>query len=146
MVSVALAQYLTLAACRAAVNDRAAVYHLDFDESANYHHMSEQPYYQHHVFICMNQRDDGRPCCADRGAQAAQQHAKRRIKQLGLSGAGKIRINQAGCLDRCDQGPVLVVYPEGVWYTYVDNDDIDEIIDSHLIDGKVVERLKLQSS
>jgi (2Fe-2S) ferredoxin len=103
----------------------------------------DTPYYRHHVFICVNQRDDGRPCCADRGAQAAQQHAKKRIKQLDLSGAGKVRINQAGCLDRCDEGPVMVVYPEGVWYTYVDNEDIDEIIDSHLIGGKVVERLKI---
>ena len=91
----------------------------------------------------MNQRDDGRPCCAARGAQAAQQHAKARLKQLNLTGKGKIRINQSGCLDRCDEGPVMVVYPQGIWYTYVDNDDIDEIIDSHLIGGKVVERLKI---
>ena len=103
----------------------------------------DTPYYQHHVFICVNRRDDGRPCCAERGAQAAQQHAKQRIRQLDLSRAGKIRINQSGCLDRCDEGPVMVVYPEGVWYTYVDNEDIDEIIDSHLIGGKVVERLKI---
>lgn len=104
---------------------------------------TDTPYYQHHVFICVNQRDDGRPCCAERGAQAAQQHAKKRIKQLDLSGAGKIRINQSGCLDRCEEGPVMVVYPEGIWYTYVDNEDIDEIIDSHLIGGKVVDRLKI---
>lgn len=105
--------------------------------------MSDTPYYQQHVFICVNQREDGRTCCADRGAQAAQQHAKKRIKQLGLSGSGKIRINQSGCLDRCEEGPVMVVYPEGTWYTYVDTEDIDEIIDSHLIGGKVVERLKI---
>ncbi|NMM28261.1 MAG: (2Fe-2S) ferredoxin domain-containing protein [Glaciimonas sp.] len=108
--------------------------------------MSDTPetsYYRHHVFFCLNQRDDGRPCCADRGAQAAQQHAKKRIKLLDLSGAGKIRINQSGCLDRCEEGPVMVVYPEGTWYTYVDNEDIDEIIDSHLINGKIVDRLKI---
>ena len=91
----------------------------------------------------MNQRTDGRTCCMDKGAQAAQQHAKARIKELGLSGQGKIRINQAGCLDRCEEGPVLVVYPEGVWYTYVDTTDIDEIIDTHLIGGEIVERLKI---
>jgi hypothetical protein len=68
----------------------------------------------------MNAREDGRPCCADRGALAAQKHAKKRIKALDLNGHGKIRINQAGCLDRCEEGPVLVVYPEGTWYTYVD--------------------------
>ncbi|OGB27645.1 MAG: ferredoxin [Burkholderiales bacterium RIFCSPLOWO2_02_FULL_57_36] len=105
--------------------------------------MSDQPYYQHHVFFCLNQREEGRPCCATRGAQAAQEHAKHRVKQLDLNGKGKIRINKAGCLDRCEEGPVMVVYPEGTWYTYVDNHDIDEIIDAHLIGGKVVERLKI---
>jgi len=104
--------------------------------------MSE-PFYQHHVFFCLNQRDDGRPCCMDRGAKIAQEHAKARIKQLNLSGAGKVRINKAGCLDRCEEGPVVVVYPEGTWYTYVDLEDIDEIIDQHLVKGKVVERLKI---
>jgi (2Fe-2S) ferredoxin len=105
--------------------------------------MSDKLYYDKHVFFCTNVRDDGRPCCAERGAQAAQKHAKNRIKQLGLNGHEKIRINNAGCLDRCEEGPVLVVYPEGVWYTYVDNSDIDEIVDSHLVGGKVVERLKI---
>lgn len=105
--------------------------------------MNDQSYYQKHVFFCMNQRDDGRSCCAERGAQEAQEHAKRRIKQMDLNGAGKIRINKAGCLDRCEEGPVLVVYPAGTWYTYVDKEDIDEIIDVDLVGGKVVERLKI---
>ncbi|HCE09948.1 MAG TPA: ferredoxin [Oxalobacteraceae bacterium] len=105
--------------------------------------MSDPSYYQQHVFFCTNQRNDGRACCADRGAAAAQQHAKRRIKEMDLNGAGKIRINSAGCLDRCDEGPVLVVYPQGTWYTYVDTHDIDEIIDMHLVGGKIVERLKI---
>jgi (2Fe-2S) ferredoxin len=60
-----------------------------------------------------------------------------------MNGPGKIRINKAGCLDRCEEGPVLVVYPEGIWYTYIDEEDIDEIVDSHLIAGKPVERLKI---
>jgi (2Fe-2S) ferredoxin len=105
--------------------------------------MSDKPYFQKHVFFCVNMRDDGRPCCGERGALTAQKHAKSRIKELGLNGHEKIRINQAGCLDRCEEGPVLVVYPEGVWYTYVDNSDIDEIVDSHLVGGKVVDRLKI---
>jgi (2Fe-2S) ferredoxin len=62
---------------------------------------------------------------------------------LGLTGKDRVRINQAGCLDRCEEGPVLVVYPEGVWYTYVDQDDVDEIIDKHLVNGVVVERLRI---
>ena len=105
--------------------------------------MSDDLYYKQHVFFCLNTRDDGRPCCSDQGAQAAQEHAKRRIKLLDLNGQGKIRINKAGCLDRCEEGPVLVVYPQGTWYTYVDHHDIDEIIDVHLIGGKIVERLKI---
>ncbi len=60
-----------------------------------------------------------------------------------MSGAGKIRVNQALCLDRCEEGPVCVVYPEGTWYTYVDESDVDEIIESHLINGKSVERLRI---
>lgn len=105
--------------------------------------MTDPLYYQQHVFFCTNQRDDGSPCCADRGAEAAQKHAKNRLKQLDLNGEGKIRMNKAGCLDRCELGPVLVVYPQGTWYTYVDTHDIDEIIDVHLIGGKIVERLKI---
>jgi (2Fe-2S) ferredoxin len=101
-------------------------------------------YYSHHVFFCLNRRDEGRECCAQRDAERLQAYAKERVKQLGLAGSGKVRINKAGCLDRCEQGPVVVVYPEGVWYTYVDEKDIDEIIDSHLADGKPVERLRLE--
>ena len=100
-------------------------------------------YYQRHVFFCINQRDDGRACCADRGSVKMQEYAKKRCKQLDLLGPGKVRVNKSGCLDRCDEGPVAVVYPEGVWYTYVDKEDIDEIVESHLRDGKVVERLLL---
>ena len=106
--------------------------------------MSDPLYYQRHVFFCLNEREgDERPSCARCGAQAAQEYAKRRIKELDLNGAGKIRINKAGCLDRCEEGPVLVVYPEGTWYTYVDTHDIDEIIDVHLVGGRIVERLKI---
>lgn len=105
--------------------------------------MEDQAYFQHHVFFCINERDDGRACCADRNAQALQEYAKKRLKTLNMNGPGKIRINKAGCLDRCEEGPVLVVYPEGIWYTYIDEEDIDEIVDSHLIAGKPVERLKI---
>ena len=79
----------------------------------------------------------------DKGAEAAFEHMKARVKKLGLSGQEKVRINRAGCLDRCGEGPLLVVYPQAIWYTFVDNDDIDEIIESHLMNGKVVERLAI---
>jgi (2Fe-2S) ferredoxin len=100
-------------------------------------------YYERHVFFCCNQRAPGETCCNDRAASDLRAYAKDRVKALKLSGKGKVRINSAGCLDRCDEGPVLVVYPEAVWYTYVDRDDVDEIIDEHLVHGRVVERLKL---
>lgn len=70
-------------------------------------------------------------------------YAKARVKALGLAGKGKARVNQAGCMDRCEEGPVVVVYPEGVWYTYVDQHDVDEIIDEHLVNGRIVERLRI---
>jgi len=102
-----------------------------------------QRHFSHHVFFCCNQRKIGSACCEDHGASELRAYAKDRVKQLGLSGEGKTRINQAGCLDRCELGPVLVVYPEGVWYTYVDRSDIDEIIEQHLQQGRVVERLRV---
>lgn len=101
------------------------------------------PYYASHVFFCCNQRDGGRACCENHSASKIRNYAKKKVGDLGLSGPGKVRINQAGCLDRCDEGPCLVVYPEGVWYTYVDETDVDEIIEEHLQNGRVVERLKL---
>lgn len=100
-------------------------------------------YFKHHVFFCTNQRDAGESCCNNLGGTTAFAYAKDRIGALKKNGAGAIRINKAGCLGRCDQGPVLVVYPEETWYNYVDNEDVEEIIQEHLINGNVVERLKL---
>lgn len=100
-------------------------------------------YYDKHVFFCCNQRDEGRRCCNGSGASKLRDYAKAKVKALKLSGKGKVRINQAGCLDRCEEGPVMVIYPEETWYTYVDQSDIDEIINEHLVHGRVVERLKI---
>ena len=98
-------------------------------------------YFEHHIFFCLNKRENGEACCADHNAQAAFDRCKKQVKAHGLAGPGKVRVNKSGCLDRCQGGPIAVVYPEGVWYTYVDTDDIDEIVESHLKNGKVVERL-----
>lgn len=98
-------------------------------------------YYRHHVFFCLNERQAGEACCANHQAQKAFDRCKSLVKAAGLAGPGQVRVNRAGCLDRCAAGPVLVVYPEGVWYSYVDDSDIDEIVDSHLVRGQVVERL-----
>lgn len=101
-------------------------------------------YYKYHVFFCCNQRDDGAQCCENYASSAMRTYAKKRSKEEGLVASGKVRINTAGCLNRCEQGPVLVVYPEATWYTWVDQEDIDEIIDQHLIHDKPVERLKIK--
>lgn len=103
------------------------------------------PHFSHHVFFCTNQRDDGAKCCGESGGQAMRDYLKKKVKQADLNGPGKCRINSAGCMDRCDEGPVLVVYPEAVWYTWVDQSDIDEIFEEHLKHGRVVERLLLKS-
>lgn len=100
-------------------------------------------YYQRHIFFCLNQRSGGEACCANHAAQAAFDRCKQQVKALGLAGPGQVRVNKAGCLDRCAAGPVAVVYPEAVWYSFVDEADIDEIVASHLRDGTVVERLRV---
>ena len=98
-------------------------------------------HFKYHVFFCCNQREAGEMCCNNHGAQAMRDYCKNKVKAMGDRIAGKVRVNSAGCLDRCAEGPVIVVYPEAVWYTYVDQEDIDEIVESHLAQGKVVERL-----
>jgi (2Fe-2S) ferredoxin len=101
-------------------------------------------YYERHVFFCCNQRDGGeRPSCNGKGASEMRDYAKQLVKQSGLAGPGKVRINQSGCLDRCEEGPCIVVYPEAVWYSYVDRSDIDEIVEEHLRHGRIVERLRI---
>lgn len=102
-------------------------------------------YFDKHFFICTNKRDDGSQCCNERGdMDTIFKYAKNKVTEMGLAGKGKVRVNKAGCLDRCAEGPVAVVYPEGVWYTFIDQEDIDEIIDSHLANNQIVERLKLE--
>ena len=107
--------------------------------------MSSPSYYQRHIFFCLNQRDNEN-ACLQHNAQEAFDHGKKRVKAEQLAGKGGVRVNKAGCLDRCAGGPVAVVYPEAVWYSFVDNSDIDEIVERHLKHGEVVERLVLDDS
>ena len=109
----------------------------------NLRHDTPMAYYLRHVFFCCNQRDNGEACCNNHGSQKMRDYAKAAVKKLGIAGVGNVRINQAGCLDRCEEGPVIVVYPEEIWYTYVDQEDVDEIIREHLVNGRVVERLRI---
>ncbi len=101
------------------------------------------PYYDAHVFCCINKRAKGHPrgCCQDKGAVTLRNYLKSRAKEAGLT---KVRINASQCLDRCELGPVMVIYPEGVWYSYRTKEDVDEILDRHLKGGAVVGRLLLR--
>ena len=100
-------------------------------------------FYSRHVFCCINTRasDHPRGCCSAKGAVKLRAHMKARAKQWGLHG---VRINAAQCLDRCELGPTLVIYPEGVWYTYRSPADLDEILKVHIVEGGRVTRLMLQ--
>jgi (2Fe-2S) ferredoxin len=104
--------------------------------------MSNQ-YYRHHLFFCTNQREDGSDCCQNFDSKGMRDYAKQRTKEMNISGPGGVRVNTSGCLGRCADGPCVVVYPEGVWYAWIDQDDVDEIIDEHLVHGRIVERLKI---
>jgi (2Fe-2S) ferredoxin len=99
-------------------------------------------YFRAHVFVCCNRRPDGhrRGSCAARGSEALRDYMKVRAKELGLGG---IRINQAGCLDRCEFGPALVIYPEGVWYSPKTREDVDTILEAHLVKGGRARQLML---
>lgn len=102
-------------------------------------------YYRVHVFCCVNERpaDHPRGCCLAKGSQDLRDYMKARAKELRLS---QVRINASGCLDRCELGPTMVIYPEGVWYGYRTKEDIDEILETHVVKGGRVERLMLQPS
>ena len=99
-------------------------------------------FYQRHVFCCVNERAEDHPrgCCKARGSQELRNYMKDRAKELGIK---RLRINNTGCLDRCELGPTMVIYPEGVWYSCTTKEEIDEVLQTHLIDGGRVERLQL---
>lgn len=99
-------------------------------------------YYQHHLFFCTQQRAEG-VCCGQAGIDA-RQYTKDLLKAQGRHGPGKSRVSAAGCLGRCKQGPCLVVYPEGAWYTYQTQADLDEILEKVLEKGGVVDRLLIK--
>ena len=102
--------------------------------------------YRRHVFLCENRRDDGRACCARHDAAARIKFLRRWLKERDMHGPGKIRVNRAGCMDQCQNGPVLVVYPDAVWYRYGGEDDLTEIAERHLLRGEIVERLRLPAA
>lgn len=102
-------------------------------------------FYTCHIFCCTNRRepDHARGCCAEKNAEALRDYMKERFKALGIS---RVRVNTAGCLDRCELGPCMVIYPEGTWYACRMKEDIDEVIERHVIAGERVSRLMLPGS
>ncbi|MSP51481.1 MAG: (2Fe-2S) ferredoxin domain-containing protein [Alphaproteobacteria bacterium] len=103
----------------------------------------EPLFYDKHVFVCLNERAPGHPrgCCKEKGAEALRNYMKKKVGDLKLD---RVRINQSLCLDRCELGPNMVIYPEGTWYQFNSEADIDEIISTHLAQGKRVKRLMLK--
>lgn len=101
-------------------------------------------HYKKHIFICENirEKDSLKKSCGRADSAEIRQVFKSRLKELNLS--VEIRANASGCLGRCNHGPIAVVYPEGVWYKNLTIDDVEEIIQSHLINDKPVERLLLK--
>lgn len=101
-------------------------------------------YFTNHVFCCTNEREAGhaRGCCKAKGSEELRDYMKAKCKELGLP---QTRINNSGCLDRCELGAVMVIYPQGTWYHYETKTDIDEIISTHLQGGKIVEHLELKA-
>lgn len=104
------------------------------------------PLFDYHVFVCTNHRDEGHPrgCCDAADESSLLTAFKRKVAVRALPKV--VRVNKAGCLDQCEHGPIVVVYPDAVWYGRVTETDLDEIIESHLAEGRTVERLRLAES
>jgi vanillate O-demethylase ferredoxin subunit len=101
-----------------------------------------EPFIEAHILCCCNQRPEGHPrsCCADRGGRNFMEAIAERVAESGLD---NVTVTETGCMERCELGPAMVIYPDAVWYSYANEDDIDEIIESHLKGGQRVERLVL---
>lgn len=101
-------------------------------------------YYKKHILLCTNQKAEGKVCCANTGGKDFFSYLKTKLVALNMHGPGQYRVSQSGCLGRCALGPCIVIYPEGIWYSYHSLADIDRIINEHLIAGQPVEDLLLE--
>ena len=101
------------------------------------------PAFEHHVFVCHNTRPEGAPrkSCTSDGKSELHAELQRLTKEAGLG--SRVRINKAGCLDQCEHGPMVVVYPDAVWYGHVKPEDAAAIVEEHLVGGRPVERLRV---
>lgn len=100
-------------------------------------------FYERHIFVCVNQKDNGRKCCAEGGSADFANYLKTQLVEKELHGPGKTRVTTTKCLGRCSVGPSMVIYPEGVWYNFSTNQDLDRIIDEHISQNKIIESLKI---
>jgi len=103
-------------------------------------------HFKKHIFFCTNQKISGKKCCQDADANSMRNYAKQVLQECSLHSKGQFRVNTAGCLGRCSVGPNILIYPEGVWYTYSSKEDVDEIIERHLLNDEIVERLLIDKS
>lgn len=101
------------------------------------------PKFERHIFVCANVRDASSPrgCCDPAGQAELQKALKAKLAERGLK--GRVRANKSGCLDQCEHGPNMVIYPEAVWYGGVRKEDLDEIVESHILGGQPVRRLMI---
>ena len=101
-------------------------------------------YYKKHIFFCINKREEGHPrgCCAKKDSLKLRNYMKLKVKELGLL---DIRVNTSGCLDRCEEGPCMVIYPEGIWYRAENKNDIDYIMEKHILLNQHAEHLKIEN-
>ena len=97
--------------------------------------------FRKHLFICNNKRseDDPRGSCSEKNSDSLIDYAKKRVHELGLK--GEIRVNKAGCLDACAYGPAMVVYPDDTWYSPKTKNDIEVILEKHILNNKIAEEL-----
>ncbi len=99
-------------------------------------------FYKKHIFFCTNIKKDGTGC-GSICSQDMQSLAKKHLQNTDNWGEGKARASKSACLGRCELGAVAVIYPESTWYTYIDEKDVAEIVDKHIIDGEIVKRLQI---
>ncbi len=100
-------------------------------------------HFKYHVLVCTNLKANNKGCCAQYPVEDALVYLKEQTKTLGITGVGGVRVSSAGCLGRCTKRPVMVIYPEAVWYRFECNEDLQEIIDCHLVGAQIVTRLQV---
>lgn len=102
-------------------------------------------FYQTHIFVCTNQKKNGKKCCGSERGEEAKNHLKKALIAKGTHGEGQTRVSASGCLGRCGKGPCIVIYPENTWYSYNSLEDLDTIINEHLIKGEAISQLQIEA-